>query len=162
HSEDEHADRELGLDDSVDAVWFSPDGARLAIVSHRSISVFDLRSLRPIFRVPNTAAVYQEVRYSADGSALVVWRGSLGTELLDAETGERFATLAASKPAAFGANENVSLNFAYRLSRGDGTWEIHALPKPDDSPPEASLARVLREAGLEMRGVELVYAEDAK
>ena len=162
HFVDEMVDRELRLDDSVDSVAFRADGARLAVVSHRSISVYDLGSLRPIFRVPNTAAVYQEVRFSVDGSAVVVWRDSLGTELLDSETGGRFATLAVSKPAAFGANENVSMNFAYRLSRGDGTWEIHALPEPDDSPPEASLARVLREAGLELRGVELVYAKDAK
>jgi len=66
--------------------------------------------------------------------------------------------LTVTKPAAFSTQELALPSLRYRISRGDGAWEIWPLPAPDDGPPRASLMRVLSEAGLEMRGVELVDA----
>ena len=157
HAEDGGADGEIQLDARSDFACFSHDGLRIAAVSRGTIGVWDVGTLRPIFRVPNTEGVYQEIRWSVDDATLVHWRDSLGTALLDSRTGERFASLPVSKPAAVGANEDVSLALGARISRGDDVWEIRPLPRPDDSPPAQSLARILEASGLEMRGVELVY-----
>src|SRR5260370_37331172 len=83
---------------------------------------------------------------------------TVGTSLMDSGTGERFANLMATKSEAVSSQEIVLPSLRYRISRGDGAWEMWPLPAPDNGPPRASLMRVLSEAGLEMRGVELVDA----
>src|SRR5260370_8346162 len=83
---------------------------------------------------------------------------TVGTSLMDSGTGERFANLMATKSEAVSSQEIALPSLRYRISRGDGAWEMWPLPAPDDGPPRASLMRVLAEAGLEMRGVELMAA----
>jgi len=158
HSVAESSDAELQLDDTIHDAAFSYDGTRIAVVSFGTIGVWAIDRLRRLWRVRNFSAVQQEVRWSSDDSALMVLYDSLGTSLLDSGTGERLANLTVTKPAALSAQEIALPSLRYRISRGDGRWEMWPLPAPDDGPPRASLMRVLSEAGLEMRGVELVDA----
>src|SRR5216683_1693527 len=152
------SDAELQLDDAVLDAIFSYDGARIAVVSLAAIGVWDIGRLRPIWQVRNFSSVAQGLNWSSNGSALMVFYDSLGESLMDSETGERFANLMVTKPAAFSTLEFALPSLRYRISGGDGAWEMWPLPAPDDGPPRASLMRVLSEAGLEMRGVELVDA----
>ena len=152
------SDAELQLDDAVLDAIFSYDGARIAVVSLAAIGVWDIGRSRPIWQVRNFSSVAQGLNWSSDGSALMVFYDSLGESLMDSETGERFANLMVTKPAAFSTLEFALPSLRYRISGGDGAWEMWPLPAPDDGPPRASLMRVLSEAGLEMRGVELVDA----
>jgi len=158
HSVAESSDAELQLDDTIHDAAFSYDGTRIAVVSFGTIGVWAIDRLRRLWRVRNFSAVQQEVRWSNDDSALMVLYDSLGTSLLDSGTGERFANLTVTKPGAFATQEIVLPSLRYRISRGDGAWEMWPLPAPDEGPPRASLMRVLSEAGLEMRGVELLDA----
>ena len=109
----------------------------------------------------NFSSVDQEVHWSGDDSALIVLYDSLGTQLVDSATGTRFANFPVTHPGAFGTQEVVLPSLRYRISRGDGVWEMWPVPAPDDSPPRESLQRVLSEAGLEVRGVDLVDAAPA-
>ena len=152
------SDEELQLDDVVQEAVFSYDGTRIAVVSFATIGVLAIGRLRPIWKVRNFSSVSQGLRWSSDDSALMVFYDSLGTSLMDSGTGERLANLTVTKPAALSAQEIALPSLRYRISRGDGRWEMWPLPAPDDGPPRASLMRVLSEAGLEMRGVELVDA----
>jgi WD40 repeat protein/tRNA A-37 threonylcarbamoyl transferase component Bud32 len=152
------SDAEFQLDDAVLDAIFSNDGARIAVVSLATIGVWDIGRLRPIWQMRNFSSVDQGIRWSRDDSALMVFYDSLGESLMDSETGERFANLRVTKPAAFTTLEFALPSLRYRISGGDGAWEMWPLPAPDDGPPRASLMRVLSEAGLEMRGVELVDA----
>jgi len=102
------------------------------------------------------------VRWSNDGSTLLLFREDLGTVLLDSATGDRLATIAISKPTALGPEENVLGDLRHRISRAGNGWELFALPSPDTDPPRVSLKRILDEAGLEFRGVELVGALPAE
>jgi len=151
-------DAELRLDDEIEGARLSNDGRRIAVVTPAGIGVWAADRLRPLWQVRNFSPVQQEVYWSSDDSALLVLYDSLGTSLLDSATGERFANFPVTKPAAFATQEIVLPSLRYRISRGDGTWEIWPLPAPDDGPPRESLLRVLSEAGLEMRGVELLDA----
>ncbi len=151
-------DAELGLDDAVHNAAFSNDGRRVAVVSFSTISVWAIGRSRPLWQARNFSSVVQEVHWSSDDSALMVLYDSLGTSLLDSGTGERFANLTVSKPGAFATQEIVLPSLRYRISRGDGAWEMWPLPAPDDGPPPESLRRVLSESGLEMGGVELLDA----
>jgi hypothetical protein len=159
HPVREGKDAELQLDDSARDARLSYDGSRLATLTPSTIGVWDAAAgLRPIWKIRNSSSVFQDVNWSSDDSALLVLYDSLGTALLDSATGERFANFPVTKPAAFATQEIVLPSLRYRISRGDGTWEMWPLPAPDDGPPRESLDRVLSEAGLEMRGVELLDA----
>jgi hypothetical protein len=151
------SDAELHLNEEVNAN-FSYDGTRIAVVSAAAAGVWTTDRLRPLWQIRNFSSVDQEVYWSSDDSALMVLYDSLGTSLLDSGTGERFANFPVTKPAAFATQEIVLPSLRYRISRGDGAWEMWPLPAPDDGPPRESLERVLSEAGLEMRGVELLDA----
>ncbi len=155
----EGKDAELQLDDNARDARLSHDGSRVAALTPSTIGVWDAAAgLRPIWKIRNSSSVFQDVDWSSDDSALLVLYDSLGTALLDSATGERFANFPVTKPAAFATQEIVLPSLRYRISRGDGTWEMWPLPAPDDGPPRESLARVLSEAGLEMRGVDLLDA----
>jgi len=151
----------LRLDEVIQGAHFSRDSTRLAVVTPATIGVWAVDGPRPLWRVGNFSSVNQEVNWSGDDSALIILYDSLGTQLLDSATGERFANLPVTKPGAFGTQEVVLPSLRYRISRGDGVWEMWPLPAPDDGPPRESLQRVLSEAGLELRGVELVDAAPA-
>jgi hypothetical protein len=158
HRVGDGSDAELRLEDAVHNAAFSSDGTRVAVVSFSAISVWVIGRSRPLWQVRNFSSVVQEVHWSSDDSALMVLYDSLGTSLLDSGTGERFANLTVSKPGAFATQEIVLPSLRYRISRGDGAWEMWPLPAPDEGPPRESLRRALSEAGLELRGVELVDA----
>jgi hypothetical protein len=132
------------------------DGSAMAIVTAAEVAVWEVSSHRRRWAAPNTTWVDQEVDWSIDGSTLVLFREDLGTVLLDSATGDRLATIAISKPAGFAPQENVLGDLRHRISRADRSWELYALPPPDADPPRVSLERILNEAGLELRGVELV------
>ena len=154
---DEH-DTELQLDETIREAIFSYDGRRIAAVTGTTVGVWNIGSMRPIWQARTLSSVYQGLRWSSDGSALMVLYDSLGTVLMDSATGERFANLMVTKPAALSPQEMALPSLRYRISRGDAAWEMRPLPAPDDGPARTSLTRVLTEAGLEMRGVELVDA----
>ncbi len=158
HRVSDASDVELQADDLIRDAIFSDDGTRVAVDTLATISVWDIGRLRPIWQVRNFSSVAQGLRWSSDDSALMVFYDSQGTSLMDSGTGERFANLMVTKAAANRAEEIALPSLRYRISRGDGAWEMWPLPAPDDGPPRASLMRVLSEAGLEMRGVELVAA----
>lgn len=147
---------ELQLDGAVQYAILSYDGTRIGAVTLATLGVWAIGPFRPIWQVRNLSSVHQELRWSSDDSSLMVLHDQLGTLLMDGRTGERFANLMA-KPAAY----FVLPSLRYRISRGNETWEMLPLPAPDDGPPRASLMRVLSDAGLEMRGVELVDAAPA-
>jgi tRNA A-37 threonylcarbamoyl transferase component Bud32 len=152
------SDAQFSLDDKAQDATFSYDGSRIATISSSTISVWDASRLRPLWQVRNSSLVAQNMDWSGDDSALIVLYNSVGTALLDSATGERFANFPVTKPAAFATQEIVLPGLRYRISRGGGTWEMWPIPAPDDGPPRASLMRVLSEAGLEMRGAELLDA----
>ncbi len=158
HRVGESSDAELRQDNAVESASFSHDGMRVAVVSFSTISVWAIGRSRPLWQTPNFSSVFQEVNWSSDDSALVVLYVSLGASLLDSETGERFANLTVTKSAVFSTQEIVLPSLRHRISLGDSAWEMWPLPTPDAGPPRESLTRVLSEAGLEMRGVELVDA----
>jgi hypothetical protein len=122
------------------------------------LGAWEVDGLKALWRVRNPSWVFPEVYWSADDSTLLVQRLSQGTILRDSATGERLATFDLNKPAAFEAQERVLPSLRYRISSGDGSWDLSPLPQPDPSPPRESLSRVLAEAGLELHGAELVDA----
>ena len=152
---------QLRLDDAIEFAAFSYDSTRVAVVTPGTIGVWRIEGLRPLWRVGNFSSVEHELYWSGDDSALMVLYDSIGTQLLDSATGERFANFPVTKPGAFGTQSFVLPSLRHRLSRGDGLWELWPLPQPDDGPPREGLQRVLSEAGLELRGVELVDAAPA-
>src|SRR5260370_23317153 len=159
HRVGERSDGELRLDSAPQNASLSYGGTRIAVVNLATISVWDVGRLRPIWQVRNlSSALAHEVCWSSDDSALMVLHEQMGTSLIDSETGERFANLTVTKPAALLAQEIVLPSLGYRISREDSAWEMWPLPVPDDRPPRASLMRVLSQAGLEMRGGGLVGA----
>jgi len=154
-------DASLRMDDGIEDAKFSYDYSRISVVTRGTIGVWKTDGLRPLWQVRNSSPVDQEVNWAADDTAVMILNDSLGTTLLDSATGEHFATFSVSKPGAFSTQEVVLPSLRHRISRGDGAWERWSIPAPDDGPPQASLSRVLAEAGLEMRGVELVDAAPA-
>ena len=132
------------------------DGTAMAVTTAAHVAVWDVTSHRRRWAVPNTAWVDQLIAWSNDRSTLLLFRENLGTVLIDAATGERLATIAISKPGAFRPQENVLGDLRHRISRAGNGWELRAMPPPDADAPEVSLKRILDEAGLELRGVDLV------
>ena len=145
------------MDATVDVA--PPPTGTVALTNGKvAIDVYDADSLRLLLRVPNPTWVYQDLHWSSDNSALVVDRYGQATALLDSATGETFATIGVKRGSTFNEATIVSPSLRFSLSRGDGFWTIYPLPPPDSAPPRESLSRILRDSGLALRGVELVYA----
>jgi len=157
----EGTEAHLCFDEALQDAKFSYDGTRIASITPGTIALEFVDRLRPLWRVRNFSSVGQEVHWSGDDSALMILYDSLGTQLLDSATGERFANFPVTNPGAAGTQEILLPSLRYRISRGDGIWEMWPIPPPEDGPPRESLQRVLSEAGLEVRGVELVDAAPA-
>ena len=158
HSVGQANDAELALDGPVVSGKFSYDGRRLAVATVTMLGAWEVEGLKALWRVRNPSWVFPEVYWSGDDSTLLLQYVAQGTTLRDSATGDAFATLGLSRPAAFEAQERVLPSLRYRISSGDGSWELSPLPQPDPSPPRESLSRVLSEAGLELHGAELVDA----
>jgi serine/threonine protein kinase len=117
------------------------------------------------------AGQYARIEEIGRGSQSAVWLaldGFLGRKVAlkeillepsgDTATGATFATIDTEGGSTFNPATIVSPNLRFTLSHGDGSWSLFPLPQPDNSPPRESLSRILRDSGLEMRAVELVYA----
>ena len=154
-------DKELQLDQRVTSAAFSYDGTRLAAVTAGTVGVWDSATLALRWRLRNPSWGPQFILWSGDDSAVMINYVAQGVALHDSGTGERFATIPVRKPGALGGQEVVLPDLRHRISLGDSIWELASLAPPDDGPPRESLERVLTEAGLEMRGVELVDAPPA-
>jgi hypothetical protein len=145
HREGTTPDGELKLDQQVESAAFSHDGTRLTALTVGTIGVWGTAKLDPRWRVRNPSWVNQFVLWSGDDSAVMIVDDAQGVTLRDSTTGQ----------------VEVLPDLRHRISKGRSAWEISFLPPPDNGPPRESLARVLAEAGLEMRGVELVDAPPA-
>lgn len=156
HTDGEAKDVELPLDDAVASAKFSYDGRRLAVATITVLGTWDTEGWRALWRTRNPSWVPPEIFWSGDDSAVIVRYEGQGATLRESATGAAFATIPLGKPAAFDAEEWVLPNLRQRISGGNGSWELSPLPTPDDSPPRESLSRVASEAGLELRGAELV------
>ena len=161
HREGKTPDGELKLEQQVESARFSYDGTRLVALTAGAIGVWGAAKLDPRWRVRNPSWVNQFVLWSGDDSAVMIMDDAQGVTLRDSTTGQRFATIGLSTPGTYGAQVELFPDLRQRLSKGRSGWEVSLLPPPDDGPPRESLARVLAEAGLEMRGVELVDAPPA-
>src|SRR5262249_33708544 len=155
-------DQELQLQGDVVELAFDESGDRLAVLSSLSTDVYAVEGLHPIFRTPNSSWMEEDVHWSNDDSALIVWRGSGGPILSVSSTGEPFAAVEKVSSSARASSRTIPPDLRYTISEGNGFWSLEKLPPPDDAPPADSLARILRESGFEMRGVELVYAAGAR
>ena len=162
HREGKAPDGELQLDQQVQSAAFSYDGTRLVAMTAGTIGVWGTAKLDLRWRVRNPSWVAQneDVRWSGDDSAVMIVDAQ-GVTLRDTASGQRFATIGSGRSGVQGTRLLVLPDLRHRISAGNSAWEISALPPPDDGPPRESLARVLAEAGLEMRGVELVDAPPA-
>jgi serine/threonine protein kinase/WD40 repeat protein len=156
HEQSSGRDRELHLDGRPGEPGFSHSGNRLAVATDGTLAVYSLSDLHPLWQVAKSSWVPTGVWWSSDDSVVLLFYESLGTVLHDARTGQRIATIAPAKPGAFNTQENVLPDLRHRITRGNETWELSALPQPDAGKPSETLAQVLREAGLQLRGAELV------
>jgi serine/threonine protein kinase/WD40 repeat protein len=156
HTDGEAKDVELPLDDRVASAKFSYDGRRLGVATITMLGTWDAVRWRPLWRTRNPSWASEEIYWSGDDSAMIVYYEGQGATLRESATGAAFATIALRRPAAFDAEERVLPNLRQRISSGNGSWELSPIPTPDDSPPRESLSRVASEAGLELRGAELV------
>jgi serine/threonine protein kinase len=158
HSESSEPDQELQLDEVAESAAFDSTGARLAIVTHGLIGTWTTNGLRPLWHVPNPSWVGQWASWSTDDSAIIVTYDSLGTVLLDSETGQRFASFTVKNLGAFDSQHRILPDLRHEISEASGAWELTTLPLPDSSSPRDSLAKVLTEGGLELRDGQLVDA----
>jgi WD40 repeat protein len=134
------------------------EGTQLITVSPAEVSAWEVTSHRLLWTVANGSWADPFPRWSTDGSIVILFRDSQGSTLLDARTGEELVTVEISRPGALFPQENVLSDLRHRILRGNGLWELHSMPRPDDAPPRTSLERVLAETGLELRGIELMDA----
>jgi hypothetical protein len=148
----------LPLDGVVRGLRFSPDSARLASVTTGSIALWDADTERLLWRVANAVPARVHVNWSAGGSALLVDYEALGTEVLDARTGERLARFLTSKLSAWPAATHVQPDLREKVVMTRTHWERRPLPEPATESPAEGLTRTLERTGLALQGVELVAA----
>src|SRR5262249_19731896 len=110
-------DSELALHETLQDASFSHDGRRFAVVTKRSIGVWELDGLRPVFRIDNPSSAGQEIYWSLDDSALRNKREEFGTLLIDSRTGHPFANVLVTKPGAARADDILSPDLRTRISR---------------------------------------------
>ena len=121
HTVGQANDAELALDDPVVTGKFSYDGRRLAVATVSMLGAWEVEGLKALWRVRNPSWVFPEVYWSGDDSTLLIQYVAQGTTLRDSATGDVFATLGLSKPAAFEGQERVLPSLRYRISSGDGS-----------------------------------------
>jgi tRNA A-37 threonylcarbamoyl transferase component Bud32 len=148
----------LPLDGTASDVLFSPEGTTLLVITDRSLTLRDARSDRILWSVPKDLPdLVQDVQWSPDGRALLVSYGLLATEVLELRSGERLAWFQGLRRVVTPVRaEAYSADLTWKGVSAETTFDYVPLPKPDEAPPEQSLARILKRTGLEFRGVELV------
>jgi len=149
-------ERRLPVPDSPNnSACFSPDGARLVISLPGRIDAWRLAGLEPMWTIPDASSVRKSVDWSADGSIIIVTYEGAGAALLDARTGEELARIFEGRLGSGRSEVNVHPGLRFRMSRGERSWSLFALPGPDTSTPAESLRRALSEGGFRLRGVDL-------
>jgi WD40 repeat protein len=148
----------LPLDGVVRALRFSPDSARLASVTTGSIALWDAETRRLLWRVANAFPARVHLSWSADGLGLLVDYEALGTELLDARTGERLARFLTTKLSGWPSATYVQPDLRAKVVMTRTHWERRPLPEPATESPAEGLKRTLQRTGLMLQGVELVAA----
>lgn len=74
------------IDATVEALAWSPDGARVAVATLRDVAVLDAATGVDVLRVPVEGSVFQ-LAFTADGRALARMSGNVTVSLHDAGTG---------------------------------------------------------------------------
>jgi WD40 repeat protein/tRNA A-37 threonylcarbamoyl transferase component Bud32 len=155
---DSGRERTMLLDGVATGLWFSPDSARLASVTNGSIALQDAATGRLVWTVASELPdPINSLRWSADGRAFVLQYETLGTDVLDAGTGERLARFLAGalvSPVAVTLQPDLQA----KLIASDTRWERRPVPQPVTESPARSLARTLERTGLASQGVEIVAA----
>jgi WD40 repeat protein/tRNA A-37 threonylcarbamoyl transferase component Bud32 len=148
----------LPLDGTASDTLFSPDGTTLLVSTDPSLTLRDARSGRSLWSVQKDLPhLVRDVQWSPDGRTLLVSYGFQATEVLELRSGERLAWFQALRRAVTPVRaEAYSADLTWKGVSADTTFDYVPLPKPDEAPPEQSLARILKRTGLEFRGVELV------
>lgn len=150
-------ERTLKIEGGARGFWFSPDSTRIVTVSLGRIGLWDASTGQSIWNVPHAIPWLNDFRWSADGRALLLQYETLGTELLDAESGERrarfFAAGTVSPMVVF-----VQPDLQWKLVMTATSWDRRPLPQPVTESPASTLGRTLARTGLELHGVDLVAA----
>jgi hypothetical protein len=147
------------LDGKPIKLKFSLDSSRLAVVTAERLSLWDVKSAQALWAVshPTTGDSTVEVGWTPNRRSLLVRYPGLGTELFDAETGERlalFPTLASVSPMS----TLMSPDLRAELTVSETGWELRPLPQPASDSPTEGLEKTLRKTGLALQGVEVVAA----
>jgi hypothetical protein len=112
-----------------------------------------------IWKVREDVSEPVQVDWSPDTRAVLLKHGWIGTEVLDAATGERLARFPAlSRAVTPVLAELYSPDLKVKAVSTLTTWEIRPVPQPDETPAPESLTRTLQRTGLELRGVDVVAA----
>ena len=148
----------LPLEGVVRGLRFSPDSARVASVTTASIALWDATTRRLLWTVANAVPERVRVTWSADGRALLLEYETVGTELLDARTGERLVRFRTTKDFVSPTRVYLQPDLRAKLVMTSTHWERRPLPEPATESPNRSLARMLERTGLAVQGVELVAA----
>jgi serine/threonine protein kinase/WD40 repeat protein len=139
---------------AVNVVAFSPDGSRLASVSHDPVvRVCDARTGRLIWQTNDLAAPSNAIGYSPDGRWLVTG-DSTGSNLVcvlrDAQTGQSLLALATNEVGAI-YSAQLSPNGRYLMTSGDrialwtleqgkpGALDAHLMAKLTEFPGQHSV-----------------------
>jgi WD40 repeat protein len=149
-------ERTFPLDGEPRSLRFSPDSAYLVSVTTGSIALWETTAMRVLWSVPN--AVPDQARWSADGRVLLIGSETLGTELLDARTGERLARFLTTKLSGRPVATYVRPVLRAKVVMNRTHWERRPLPGPATESPAQGLTRTLERTGLVLQGVELVAA----
>ncbi len=156
---DSGRERMLPLDGALRHVQFSPDPERLLTVTTRTISLWNTAAGRAIWSRPNDVPGNLVSRWSPERGALLLQPGFMGTELLDAETGERLAWFGTLSRVVTPVSVEIYFNdLRTKMVASTTHSEFRPVAQPDEEAAAQSLARTLQRTGLVLRGVELVAA----
>jgi len=155
---DSGQERTFSLDGVTRGLRFSPESARLVIATTGSIALWDAATGRLLWRVANASPdVMHEVRWSADGGALLLQYMTLGSDVLDANQGKRLARFL-SAGAVSPVVPFVQPDLRAKVVVTGSHWEHRPLPQAATESPALSLSRTLARTGLAFQGVDLVAA----
>ncbi len=133
-------------------IEFSHDGRRLAVGGSNEADVFDVQAGSLIWSTDAAGAV----RWSLDDSKILIARRPDGDSILDARTG---GLIARPDAGSKGVRTVVSPDLRHALVIEQSKAYAVMLPAPDEGPPAQRLAAILYDAGLALRGADLVDAD---
>jgi len=152
---DSGRERTLRLDGSARQLGFSPDSRQLGVVTTGSVSVWDAAEGQALWTVlHSTSDKPFELHWSVDERTLMVQYEALGTELIDARTGDWLARLPGTRAGVL----TVRPDLGAKVVNNEANWELRPLPGPARDSPAESLASTLKKTGLALKGVDVVAA----